>query len=296
MSDSFFIVIRSVGEATEQRLFNDLSQIDFIHEKNIAIVREKPFSESVKKTFELGIASNKKVLIVLDADLIIVKDRFIRFLRMVLRSPFQVGAQGFCHDFFWGGPRRGGVHCYNIETLKIYFEHLNFDPYHPRPETNVKSQLERYKGSEYCIIPYVCCFHGYLQAPADIARTLFIQSQKSSKYNSLILENFSDQNKLSLLINSAIKAGMNSNARVKIDVGDTPESLITFASKYQKIIDKFQIDNFSEGLLYSVTKGYKRRFSRFYFLCFSPLALHLYQIFRSVFVLKIITKLVSFQR
>ena len=296
MNKEIFIVIRSVGEKTEQALLNDLLSLSYVEKEDVALVKEQPFSESVKKTFQLGIGSEKKVLVVLDADLIIIKPNFTYFIDMVCRSHFLVGAQGFCHDFFWKGPRRGGVHCYNIETIRSHIDDLDFDPLQARPETHVKGQLEKITGQRYVIVPYVCCFHGYLQSAKDITRTIYIQSRKSPTINKLILENFTENNELSNLIRATVESGEKSQDAVKVNVVDTPPNLLKIASECEEHIAVMQNQFFSMLELKNVSIGYKKKFSPFYFLSYRLIILHICQFVKNAYFIKALEKLIAFNR
>lgn len=188
----YLFVIRSVGERTTDHLKEQLLELANTMDAEVRVVNITPFSEAIRQSFKLADESDCRILVMIDADVIVISDKFRSLVSKASQAPDVLGYQGYCHDFFWQGPRRGGVHIYNMRVIKPYIEQLDFDASVSRPETHIKKQLEELTDRPYWIVPFLCCYHAYDQDYSSWWRTLVNQAGKSPEANALILSNLDE--------------------------------------------------------------------------------------------------------
>ncbi len=169
-------VIRTVGERTE-KICHELLRKQ-IPEGNIHIVRESPFTEALRKTFEVGIAADRKWTFVVDAD-VLLNDGIIQEMvdnaETLDESVFEL--EGKIIDKFLDNPREAGNHLYRTSLLS---EALQFipDPLESlRPETHVKNAMQE-KGYKCLVTDILVGFHDFEQFYRDIYRKSFVQAKK----------------------------------------------------------------------------------------------------------------------
>ena len=176
LTDVIF-VIRSVGERTE-RLCYELIQAQGIAGENIVIVNEKPFNLALKKSYEIGIMSQKSWLFCIDADVLLRSGSIKKILEYALRQPKKVfEIQGYISDKFLGCIRTGGVHLYRTKFLETALKFLSENEINNRPEATTLKLMQK-TGHPYVIVPLVIGLHDFEQEPFDIFRTMFVYSHK----------------------------------------------------------------------------------------------------------------------
>ena len=169
-------IIRSVGERTERVCFELLKKQ--IPESNIQFVREKPFNEAVRKTFEVGIQENRKWTYAIDADLLIkpgvIKELFY-FAETTDEQVFKI--TGKIIDKFIESPREGGIHLYRTAHMEHALNKIP-DPYEStRPESFVRNEMNKI-GFISVTTEIITGLHDFEQYYHDIYRKCFIHSKK----------------------------------------------------------------------------------------------------------------------
>lgn len=171
------IIIRSVRERTEQ-LCKKLLLDQGIPESQVTIVREVPFSASMKKSFEIGIESGKKWTLCVDADVLSRPDSVQKMIEHAEEQKKNISeVQGYMLDKFFGGVRRGGYHLYRSSLLPKVLECIPTEGTDIRPETRTLKEMAK-RGYPRAVVPYIVGTHDDEQYNFDIYRKAFVQAVK----------------------------------------------------------------------------------------------------------------------
>lgn len=171
------IIIRSVNERTEQ-LCKKLILEQSIEQEDLFIVREVPFSRSMKKSFQIGIDRGKKWTFCVDADVLLRRDSIQKMIRFAEQQPSNVcEIQGLVLDKFFSGPRGAGNHLYRTSLLKKVIEKIPKEGVDIRPETHALNRMKE-DGYPWKNIPYLVGIHDDEQYNLDIYRKAFVQAVK----------------------------------------------------------------------------------------------------------------------
>lgn len=173
------VVIRSVHERTESLCTKLLNEV--FHKKNITVIHEYPFSKALRKSFEIGIDSEKEWLLCIDADVLISKEGISTLLektRDVHENLF--GFQGTVIDKFFAGSRGAGNHLYRSALLPKAIEQLSPEEV-IRPENYVISRMQNL-GFIYEQINITVGLHDFQQYYKDIYRKFIIHANKHTRY------------------------------------------------------------------------------------------------------------------
>ncbi|MCC5943258.1 MAG: hypothetical protein JJU37_17070 [Balneolaceae bacterium] len=171
------IIIRSSNERTEN-LCKKLILEQGIHNSEIFVIHEIPFSQSLLKSFEIGIESGKKWTFCVDADVLLRPnsiDKMIRHANSQSQNVCQV--QGYMLDKFFGGVRKGGVHLYRTALLNKVIDKVPVEGTDIRPESFTLRLMED-EGYPSRVVPYVVGLHDFEQYYFDIYRKAFVQVEK----------------------------------------------------------------------------------------------------------------------
>ena len=179
-------MIRSVGERTEE-LCRFLILEQGVPPENVVIVRERPFSKTLRVGSEVGIDSKKPWTLFVDADLLLRKGSILRMLEIARKQPAQVcQIQGYCLDKFFGGARIGGVHLYRSNLLSEFARSIPPDGIDIRPESHALNSMEK-KGFPWLIVPELVGLHGFEQSYEDIFRTTMVHAHKHDYLSTLFV-------------------------------------------------------------------------------------------------------------
>jgi hypothetical protein len=189
MRDDVILVIRSVGEKTEKVCY-DIA-CDQVGEENVIIIHEKPFWKAIKKTFELGVSSNKKWTLALDAD-VLLKENAVD--EMILNAK-KYGSklfiyQGYIFDYILGIYRGGGPHLYQSSHLEKAQNIIDSDPFIIRPETFVQKKMIAHYGAIKFTDNKVFGLHDFYQEPFDYFRKSFLHGIKDKSFSGAFFSNY----------------------------------------------------------------------------------------------------------
>jgi len=180
LSDQVMVIVRSADEAT-QMLCQQLIENE-VSKENIAVVREVPFSRAVRKTFELGLESDKKWTLAVDADILLrenaIKD-MVNWAEQCEDYFFEL--QGRVFDKFFCTPRPGGPHLYRTEYLEKAISFIPGDPNHLRPESYTYHKMAE-TGLHFYHDLEVYGIHDFFQYYRDIHRKCFVHASKHGQY------------------------------------------------------------------------------------------------------------------
>lgn len=171
------IIIRSVRERTEE-LCKKLILNQGIPEEELTIVREVPFSASMRKSFEIGIESKKKWTLCVDADVLSRPGSIAQMIELAEGQKQNISEiQGYILDKFFGGVRRGGFHMYRSSLLLKVLECIPTEGVDIRPETRTLKEMAK-RGYPRAVVPYIVGTHDDEQYNFDIYRKAFVQAVK----------------------------------------------------------------------------------------------------------------------
>ncbi len=145
MKNNVTVVIRSIGEYTESKCNEILS--DIFGEDSVFLVKnESPFSKAIEKTFNIGIKENKKYTLVVDADCLVNKngiEDLLDFADGFLKNEDKdaLSFQGLVFDKFSGFYRYAGCHLYQTSKLEKCLEFIEMSYGNNRPETFIKRNM-----------------------------------------------------------------------------------------------------------------------------------------------------------
>lgn len=171
------VVIRSVGERTEDAC-RSLILEQGLPMDAVFVVRERPFSKTLRRGSQIGIEQGRKWTFFVDSDLLLRPGSIERMLRHAESQPARVcQVQGYCLDKFFGGARIGGIHLYRTSLLNDFIESIPKEGVDIRPETRALKTMAS-KGFPWVIVPELIGLHGFEQSYEDIFRTCFVHAHK----------------------------------------------------------------------------------------------------------------------
>lgn len=170
-------IIRSVRERTES-LCKHLTLEQGVSENDIFIVREVPFSASMKKSFKTGIEQGKKWTFCIDADVLLRPNSIKKLLQFAENQNENVcEVQGFVLDKFFGGPRQAGNHFYRTSLLPEVMKRIPEEGTDIRPESFTLAKMKE-DGYPWVKFPDIIGIHDDEQYNFDIYRKAFVQAVK----------------------------------------------------------------------------------------------------------------------
>ncbi len=185
MINDITVVIRSANERTISACKNLV--LNEVNEENVFIIEEKPFSEAVIKTFDIGLKQGKKWTLAIDADLIIVPNAITQMVnRASINSTNLYVYQGYIIDKFRGGTKSGGPHLYlteNLKNAKKYYKEIKNEV---RPESFLYSKMKK-DGFNFVEESRLFALHDFFQFYEDIYRKAFFHGIKHFKWSSLFV-------------------------------------------------------------------------------------------------------------
>lgn len=185
------VIIRSIGERTE-RLCHSLILAQGVPEENIYIVREVPFSASMKKSFEIGLKNNMPWTFCVDADVLLRPGSISELLLLAEQQEKKVcEIQGYVLDKFFGGPRDAGQHLYRTALLSKVIEQIPPEGCDIRPETYTLNAMKD-MGFPYLIVPHLVGLHDFEQYYRDIFRKCFVHAHKHMVHTDLFVSVWRD--------------------------------------------------------------------------------------------------------
>jgi len=177
LKDGLSVVIRSVGERTEQacrKLIIDQG----VPAENIQVIHEAPFSAAMSKSFEIGMDCAKPWTFCVDADLLLRPGAIQTMLRHAEELEDGVCEfQGLILDKLFGGPRDGGIHAYRTSLLPLLLQSIPSEGVNIRPEFHTLQAMKAL-GHPWVSVPYIVGLHDFEQHHRDIFRKCFVQAHK----------------------------------------------------------------------------------------------------------------------
>mgnify|MGYP005648620177 CR=1 FL=1 len=173
-------VIRSSGERTTE-LCQKLV-LEEIPKDNTVIICEAPFTNAIKKTFELGIERGLPWTLAIDADLLIRANAIKDLLQLAKQADDKVfELQGLILDKLFLAFRPGGGHLYRTSLLHRAIEQIPHEEVSGRPETTTLRNMES-QGHPWILSDIIFGIHDYEQYYRDIYRKGFQHGKKHRRY------------------------------------------------------------------------------------------------------------------
>ena len=178
-----FVVVRAAGERTEAacaRLAG--SQVG---EANVRTIREVPFSEAVRRGFEIGVEAGRAWTLCLDAD-VLLRPGAIAALCAAgdaewAASPDLFEIEGRVADKLLGQLRPAGAHLYRTSLLEEALRTADFNAKKRRPESHVKRCMRK-AGYRTAEIADVLGLHDHEQSYRDLFRKVFTHARKHERF------------------------------------------------------------------------------------------------------------------
>ncbi|MCI5225303.1 MAG: hypothetical protein D3918_01280 [Candidatus Electrothrix sp. AX2] len=180
------VIIRSVDERTE-KLCQELIVQQGIPRDNIIILREVPFSQALKKGFQLGIERGLPWTWCNDADILLRPNAIKTMLGFAEEQDERVcEIQGYILDKFFGGYRKGGINLYRTSLLPIVLDKIPQEGVDIRPEHRTLKGMKQ-AGYPFMTVPYAVGIHDFDQYYKDIVRKCFVHAHKHIHCAQLLL-------------------------------------------------------------------------------------------------------------
>jgi|SRR5690625_1209108 len=237
VAPSFAVIIRAAGERTEDECFKIVKeQVD--KQASVSIVRKKPFKEALEECFRIGIASQKKWLITVDADMILLPGAIELLVREAENMPENyLQLQGKIIDKITGTVRKAGPRIYRISLLKRVLDRSKSFDDHIRPESRLITHFGK-SGNPSRYISAILCLHDYEQYYKDIYRKSYVHARKHPELLSEMIQraiSFKKEDPDYQVMLQAIWDSLNEEMSVGIDTR-------LFESKSQKALIKLQLN------------------------------------------------------
>jgi hypothetical protein len=177
MLSNIAVIIRSVGERTEALCTHLVKQQ--VPESHVVVIHERPFSQAIRRSFEIGLDFGLDWTLCVDADLLLSQSTITDLVQGASALPCTAfGVHGLLADKLMGFVRHGGPHLYRTTLLGKALEFLDEAESSLRPETFVKDQMAA-RGHDWVQTHRLLTLHAFEQYYSDIYRVMRVRAQKS---------------------------------------------------------------------------------------------------------------------
>lgn len=174
------VIVRSVNERTTSSCRQLLLEV--FQQDSIFIINEVPFSNAIRKSFEIGIIENKKWTLCIDADVLVYAKSIralVDFGEKMEENVFEV--QGLVEDKFFFVKRPAGNHLYRTTLIPIAKELIPSSNQSLRPETDMLNKMVL-NGFSWRQTDLIIGLHDFEQFYSDIFRKNVLQAHKHSSF------------------------------------------------------------------------------------------------------------------
>lgn len=180
------VVIRSSYERTEALCIHLVKQQ--VPKEMVTVIHERPFSQALRRAFEIGLDFGLTWTLCVDADVLIRHGAIGELITAVeTYSGRTLGGSGMIFDKLRWSRRRGGIHLYRTALLPNLIPYISDADVSLRPETDAKWWLLE-QGYEWALVNTVVGLHDFEQYYADIFRKMVVRARKSPDMNSALLK------------------------------------------------------------------------------------------------------------
>lgn len=175
---NYIVVIRSSNESTIKSC-QELINYGIGQNVEVITIQCRPFEVAIRESFNIGIKSNKKWLVTIDADVLIRPEAISELINIgesLAENVFQF--EGMLFDGLLLRYRQGGIKVYRVSLLKLALQFIPETGQELRPETYTQDQMSKI-GYIRLRVNKIVGIHDFLQHPIDIFRKTFVHGQKS---------------------------------------------------------------------------------------------------------------------
>ena len=176
VKEDFTVIVRSSEERTTN-LCKDLLE-KYFEKSSVFLVKEKPFTESIKESFRVGIEKGRKWTFCVDADVLIDPTNLDNaVMKLAGLHPKAFVMQALVMDKFFGVYRPAGNHFYRTSLLPEALRYIDQYEESLRPESDLINHMMRL-GLPWVQIENVLGTHDFEQYYKDIFRKCHLQAHK----------------------------------------------------------------------------------------------------------------------
>jgi hypothetical protein len=172
------VIIRSSGERTEG-LCRYAIERNGVPRENIHLVKNiKPFSQALKKGYELAINLDKKYTFFVDADMVVMDDSLALMLQIAERLPSNTFfVNPLAYDCFSETILPNGPHLYRTKHLPEALKYIPKEKDSKRPETFTTKRMYK-EGYQLVYLDFPTAYHEFEQYYKDIFGRVLNKMQK----------------------------------------------------------------------------------------------------------------------
>ena len=176
------VIIRSVGERTEQPCIEDMQKI--FGKENVYVIKNvTPLAKATQQTMEYIQKTDKKWFLIVDADVIFFEDKLLMFIkeskRISEKDPNALCFQGHLYDKFLFKDRCVGFILYYKKNLNYKKQYMDKCHKKVRPETCLRIALLESKYHHYILFPDKRIgLHAFNQYPKTIVKNGIMYAKK----------------------------------------------------------------------------------------------------------------------
>lgn len=181
LKNNIAVIVRSIGERTEKKSLERLKNI--FGSENVYLIKDVyPLVDASKETFELGLKTKKKWILVADSDIFLFEDKIWIFIKkaekLIKKDKNAFCFQGEVFDKFSQNPRMSGFYLYYSKNLKYKDEYYSLCKNKIRPEACIRDNIEKAGYNSYQSDDIVG-IHDFFQYPKDIIKKCILHSKKN---------------------------------------------------------------------------------------------------------------------
>ena len=168
------VIIRSVGERTEQQLIDR-------YPGAVVIRHVTPFYEALKQCLEIGLESNAEQIVCIDADVTPAPKMYEELVSALQSHGDAYAAVPKLEDYLQGRRRTVGVHAYNRKRIPEALSYIGRLKGDARPESSLRKMMKR-----TIKLSRPLGVHGEGQYYRDIYRTALLWSYKHERHEAYL--------------------------------------------------------------------------------------------------------------
>jgi len=174
------VIIRSTGERTESLCKYSVLKNGVLNDQIFFIKNISPFSEALKKGYELALHKNKEFTFFIDADIVVLPNSLNKMIAEIKKNKgiFFVNPSSF--DYFFNQIKINGPHLYRTKFLKKALDFIPNEKISRRPETYVVKKMNLI-GYKNIIFNEPVALHEFEQYNKDIFNRSFNKFVKFPK-------------------------------------------------------------------------------------------------------------------
>lgn len=234
--DNTAVIIRSSGERTEGLCRYAIEQ-NGVPKENIHLIKnEKPFSQALKKGYELALELDKPYTFFVDADMVVMKNSLDTIVTAMDRLPDDTFSMSvLAYDYCMGAIVPQGPHLYRTKHLEKAIEKIPMEDTTKRPETSTKKSMYE-TGYQLVYLEFLAAYHEFEQYYRDIfGRT--INKMKKTGPARAIKKNLAIQKTAGrdfYVMNKAIEFAENNQTQFRLLAGEFDEVFSNYCNIAEK--------------------------------------------------------------